>query len=110
MTVVTSSPSRAWVHSAWSVYIAEPSASRQSTGRSGQATAAPVAAGSPQPIAPPLRNSQSCGGAPAQAVSTGSEPVTASSTTIAPSGSAAAAAAANVKTSSGPSAGGAGAG
>ena len=55
MIVVTSSPSRAIVHSAWIVYIAEPSASRQTTGRPGAPTAAPVAAGSPQPIAPPVR-------------------------------------------------------
>src|SRR3954454_1536331 len=88
--------------------MAEPSASRQSTGRSGQATAAPVAAGRPQPIAPPLRNSQSWGGAPAVAARTGSEPVIASSTTIDPSGSAAATAAANAATVSGPSGGGAG--
>ena len=43
ITVVTSSDSRACVHSDWIVYIAEPSASSASTGRSGQATAAPVA-------------------------------------------------------------------
>ena len=29
MIVVTSRPSRAWVHSAWIVYMAEPSASRE---------------------------------------------------------------------------------
>ena len=45
MTVVTSRPSRAWVHSDCSVYIALPSASRLTTWRSGQATAAPVASG-----------------------------------------------------------------
>ena len=47
ITVVTFRPSRAWVHSAWNVYMAEPSASRLSTGRSGAATAAPVATGMP---------------------------------------------------------------
>ena len=36
ITVVTSSCSRAWVHSAWIVYIAEPSASRASTGGPGR--------------------------------------------------------------------------
>ena len=50
--MVTLSPSRAWVHSACSVYIALPSAWRQRTGRSGAATAAPVAIGSPMPMAP----------------------------------------------------------
>ena len=47
ITVVTSRPSRAWVHSACSVYMALPSASRHTTLRSGQATAAPVATGRP---------------------------------------------------------------
>ena len=59
MTVVTSRPSRAWVHSDCSVYIALPSASRQITVRSGHATAAPVATGRPWPIAPPVSVSQS---------------------------------------------------
>ena len=45
--------SRAWVHSAWRVYMALPSACRQRTGLSGAATAAPVAIGSPMPMAPP---------------------------------------------------------
>ena len=58
---------RAWVHNACSVYIALPSAWRQSTGRSGAATAAPVAIGRPMPMAPPVRVSQSCAGAPAVA-------------------------------------------
>ena len=39
----------------WSVYIALPSACRHRTGRSGAANAAPAAAGSPIPIAPPVR-------------------------------------------------------
>ena len=47
--------------------MALPSASRARTGRSGQASAAPVASGRPWPIAPPVRVSQSCGGAPAVA-------------------------------------------
>ena len=55
MIVVTSSPSLAIVHNAWIVYIAEPSASRHTTGRPGAPTAAPAAAGRPQPIAPPVR-------------------------------------------------------
>ena len=46
-TVVMSSPSRACVHSDEIVYIALPSASSASTGRPGQATAAPTASGSP---------------------------------------------------------------
>ena len=54
ITTVTSSCSRAIVHSDWIVYIAEPSASSASTGRSGQATAAPMATGRPWPIAPPV--------------------------------------------------------
>src|SRR3954465_3171204 len=54
ITVVTSSCSRACVHSAWIVYIAEPSASNEITGRPGAPMAAPVAAGSPQPIPPPV--------------------------------------------------------
>ena len=56
MIVVTSRPSRAWVHSDWIVYMAEPSASRLTTGRPAAPIAAPVAAGMPQPIEPPVRN------------------------------------------------------
>src|SRR3712207_8046318 len=41
-----------------------PSACRQTTFRSGQAIAAPVASGGPMPIAPPVTSSQSCGSAP----------------------------------------------
>ncbi len=59
MIVVTSRPSRAWVHSDWSVYIALPSAWRLITGRSGHATAAPVASGMPKPMEPPVSVSQS---------------------------------------------------
>src|ERR1700727_907093 len=40
-----------------------PSPSRQTTLRSGHATAAPVATGSPIPIDPPMLLSQSCGAA-----------------------------------------------
>jgi hypothetical protein len=47
MIVVTSRPSRAWVQSDCNVYIPLPSAWSAMTGRSGQATAAPVASGSP---------------------------------------------------------------
>ena len=79
MTVVTSSCSRACVHSAESVYMALPSASSASTGRSGQAIAAPVASGSPWPMAPPVSVSQSCGGAPAVAPGSHSPDVLASS-------------------------------
>ena len=59
--MVTFRPSRAWVQSACRVYMALPSASRQTTGRSGQAMAAPVASGRPQPMAPPVTWSQLCG-------------------------------------------------
>src|SRR5215510_12854830 len=79
--------SRAIVHSAWIVYIDEPSPIMQTTLRSGHATAAPTAHGAPKPIEPPMLFSQSCGGAPTE---NGKKPrpvVTDSSTTIAPSGS-----------------------
>ena len=62
--VTTSRPSRAWVHSDCIVYSALPSASRLTTLRSGQATAAPVATGMPWPIAPPVSVSQSWRGRP----------------------------------------------
>ncbi len=58
-TVVTSSFSRAWVHSDCTVYIAEPSACRLITRRPGAPIAAPVAIGMPPPIAPPVTFSQS---------------------------------------------------
>ena len=102
ITVVTSSDSRAWVHSAWIVYIAEPSASSASTGRSGQATAAPVASGRPTPIAPPVSCSQSCGAQPAVAAVMWTLFVFDSSHTIAPSGIVAATAAASVAPVSAP--------
>ena len=62
--MVTGSFSRACVHSACSVYIAEPSACSASTRRAApcaQPMAAPVASGRPAPIAPPVICSQSCG-------------------------------------------------
>ena len=60
-SVVMLSCSRACVHSDWIVYIAEPSAWILTTGRSGHATAAPVAIGMPMPIEPPMFCSQVCG-------------------------------------------------
>src|SRR5690606_40159847 len=59
LPILTSRPSLACVQSAWTVYMPLPSASSDSTLRSGHATAAPVAAGMPKPIAPPVRSSQS---------------------------------------------------
>ena len=87
ITTVTSSCSRAIVHSDWIVYIAEPSPSSASTGRSGQATAAPTATGRPWPIAPPVSASTSCRGAPAVWAASVTPEVSASSETIALSGS-----------------------
>ena len=89
MTVVMSSCSRACVHSADAVYMALPSASSASTGRSGQAIAAPAASGRPWPIAPPVSVSQSCGGAPRSRRAGTVPEVFASSQTMAPSGSSA---------------------
>ena len=102
ITVVTSSDSRAWVHRAWIVYIAEPSASSASTGRSGQATAAPVASGRPTPIAPPVNCSQSCGAQPAVAAVMCTLLVLDSSHTIVPSRIVAATAAARLAPVSAP--------
>ena len=62
-TVVISRDSRACVQSAWTVYMPLPSASSAITLRSGQATAAPVANGSPIPMAPPVRSNHSWGAA-----------------------------------------------
>src|SRR5436190_1675848 len=56
-----SSASRACVHKACTVYIALPSACNETTRRSGQAIAAPVASGMPSPIEPPMLDIQSCG-------------------------------------------------
>ena len=64
ITVVTSSPSRAWVVSAEIVYIALPSDSSAMTGRSGHAMAAPAASGSPWPMAPPVSVSRSSAAGP----------------------------------------------
>src|ERR1700743_1856566 len=63
--VTTFSPSRAWVHRDWMVYIALPSPTMQITLRSGQATAAPVATGGEKPIEAPMLCNQACGAAPA---------------------------------------------
>src|SRR5260370_38264155 len=82
-----SSPSRACVHSACTVYIALPSACNDTTRRSGQATAAPVASGMPSPIEPPMFDSQSCGAADLVGAKKPRPVVTASSATIALSGS-----------------------
>ena len=86
MTVVTSRPSRAMVHHAWMVYSALPSASSAITRRLRSATAAPTATGRPCPMAPPVRHSQSWGGAPAVAPGANSPEVFPSSETTAPSG------------------------
>ena len=72
------------------------------TGRSGHATAAPTAAGSPCPIAPPVSVSQSCLGAPAVFAGSSVPDVIASSETIAPSGRIAPTASATVSAVSGP--------
>ena len=68
------------------MYIADPSASSASTGRSGHATAAPTATGSPWPIAPPVSVSRSWGGAPAVLAASINPDVFDSSETIASSG------------------------
>ena len=84
--MVTSSCSRAIVHSPCTVYMAAPSPFRLSTLRSGQATAAPMATGMPWPMAPPVRHSQSWARAVFVDCQTGRPAVTASSLTIALSG------------------------
>ncbi len=89
-TLITSSFSRACVHSACSVYMPAPSACRQTTLRPGQATAAPVAQGNPWPIAPPVICSQSCGAALKVGANSARPEVTASSATMQFSGSSAA--------------------
>src|SRR5262245_60943150 len=95
ITVAPSRHSRAWVQSAWILFLAAPAASRASTGRAGHATAAPVASGSPTPIAPPVSGSQSWGAHPAVAADMWTLLVSDSSHTIAPAGSVAATAAAS---------------
>src|SRR5205814_5763477 len=82
-------PARPSVHSDRRVYIAPPSDSSAPPRRSGHAPAAPTATGRPWPIAPPVRQSQSWGGAPAVAPAANSPEVLPSSETIAPSGSSA---------------------
>src|SRR6266850_1817597 len=47
--------SRAAVHRPWHVYIALPSPIIAMTGRSGNASLTPIAAGRPQPMPPPRR-------------------------------------------------------
>src|SRR3954453_15791773 len=84
--VVTLRPSRAWVHSDCSVYIALPTPTMQITLRSGQATAAPVATGVENPIEPPMFCSQSWGAAAAVGGKKARPVVMDSSTTIAFSG------------------------
>src|ERR1700731_1175689 len=66
-----------------------PSPSRQTTLRSGQATAAPVASGMPSPIEPPMFDSPSGGAAALVGAKKPRPVVTASSATIAFSGSSA---------------------
>ena len=75
------------VHSAWRVYIAVPSPISASTGRSGQAMAAPTALGRPWPMAPPVSVMRSWRGAPAVKGASISPEVMASSMTMAFSGS-----------------------
>src|SRR5665647_3986018 len=87
ITVVTSRLSRAIVHHACRVYMALPSASKATTRRPGEATAAPTATGRPWPMAPPVKQSQSWGGAPAVEPTANRPEVFPSSDTIAPSGS-----------------------
>jgi len=55
-TVVTLSPSRAWVQRRLQLYMALPSACRHKTGRSGAATPRRWAAGRPIPMAPPSKS------------------------------------------------------
>src|SRR5215510_5317770 len=96
MIVLTLRPSRACVHRACSVYIALPSACRLITTRSGQAMAAPVAHGGPNPIAPPGCVSSVCREADCDIVRNGPMLVLLSSMTTAFSGSNAATAAESV--------------
>jgi len=74
------------VHSDCTVYIALPSPSSASTFRSGAAIAAPIAVGSPKPIAPPVPVSQSWGAVFAVGAPNPRPLDTDSSTTIACSG------------------------
>src|SRR5687767_13855937 len=96
MIVLTLRCSRAWVHKACSVYIALPSACRLITARSGQAMAAPVAHGGPNPIAPPGCVNNVCRAADCDIARNGPMLVLLSSITMAFSGSNAATAADSV--------------
>ena len=78
--------SRAIVHRLCTVYMAEPSPFRDTTLRSGQATAAPMAMGPPMPMAPPVRARTSCGTVVMQGTAIPPPEVTASSQRMAPSG------------------------
>ena len=78
------------VQSDCTVYIALPSPIKANTLRLGQATAAPTAAGKPQPIAPPVMSMQSCGAACGRVLANWRPEVTASSTMMAFSGKVAA--------------------
>src|SRR5438132_3116879 len=55
ITKIAPMRSCAAVHSAWQVYIALPSPIIAMTGRSGNASLTPIAAGRPQPMPPPRR-------------------------------------------------------
>src|ERR1700681_1678037 len=84
--VVTLRPSPAGDHNDCRAYIALPSPPIQITLPSGQATAAPVAAGVKNPTEPPMFCSQSCGAAAAVGGKNPRPVVTDSSTTMAFSG------------------------
>src|SRR5882724_5034341 len=86
MHIVTFNCSRAIVQIACNEYIPEPSACKATTFLSGHAIAAPTASGSPSPIAPPVKESQSCGAAPCVSLKKLLPVVTDSSVTIACSG------------------------
>src|SRR5260370_2409671 len=78
--------SRGCCHRDWTGYMPVPSAWNAITRRSGHATAAPVAHGSPCPIAPPVNARYVCAGALADALKNGSPVVAAYSITIECSG------------------------
>ena len=61
ITKTTAMLSCAAVHSAWQVYMALPSPTSATTGRSGSASLTPIAAGRPQPMPPPRRPKKLCG-------------------------------------------------
>ena len=78
--------SRAAVHSAWFVYIALPSPISATTGRSGNPSFTPIAAGRPQPMPPPRMPKKLLGSAHLKNVRMPFEDEIASSTTTASSG------------------------